>query len=313
MDIPEVVATFLRELDALRIPELGINPLSPEESARQSAQLAKMSPFAKHLGLIVLDDANDSNPYCYVSRGLATGMVLHHDHEGDVLVRFPDLASFGDELRKLAVRGDHIDELRFAERLRLPDQAALRAELRERIAANDKWSEPFVRVFLPLLDPADVETLELAVSARDFYIREAAGHVMARAPLPAHLPLAQRLVVDTHRQVRTPARRVLVALKVPLPPPEPKGEYVDDGERPRTALCVSMIELPNGQVRVLIDDLQRQRSEPPFTWTAKRFETHVDVNRGTMYGGQPTDLRQEQDLGGYVLALLERQLRADGG
>jgi hypothetical protein len=313
MDIPEVVATFLRELDALRIPQLGINPLSPEESARQSAQLAKMSLFAKHMGLIVLDDANDSNPFCYVSRGLATGMVLHHDHEGDVLVRFPDLASFGDELRKLAVRGDHIDELRFAPRLRLTDQAALRAELRERLAANDKWTEPFARVFLPLLDPADVETLELAVSADDFYIREAAGHAMARAPLPAHLPLAQRLMADPQAQVRTPARRVLVALKVPLPAPEPDTAYVDDGQRPRTALCVSMLELPDGQVRVVIDDLQRQRTEPPFTWTAQRFEVYVDVNRGSMHDGQPTDPRQLADLGGYVLALLERQLRADGG
>jgi hypothetical protein len=218
MHIPDVVASFLLEVEALRTPELGINPLSPEEASQRSDGMAETSTFGELLGLIVLDDANDSNPYCYISRGLGAGMVLHHEHDGTIGIRFPDLASFGEALRNAVARGDDIHELHHPPCTQHSDQAALRAELSARLARGDDDAEPFARVFLPLLDPADVETLELAAAARDFAIRESAAEMMASHPLPEHLPLAARLAIDRYPQVRTPARRALVALKAPLPP-----------------------------------------------------------------------------------------------
>jgi hypothetical protein len=223
MHIPDVVAAFLLEVEGLRTPELSINPLSPEEASRQSDGMAT-SIFGELLGLIVLDDASDSNPYCYISRGLGTGMVLHHEHDGTIAIRFPDLASFGEALRNAVVRGDDIHDLHHPPCAQHPDQAALRAELSARLTRGDDDAEPFARVFLPLLDPADVETLELAAAARDFAIRESAAEMMASHPLPEHVPLAARLAVDRYQQVRTPARRALAALKAPLPPLDERAQ-----------------------------------------------------------------------------------------
>jgi hypothetical protein len=311
MQIPEVVAAFLREVELLRTPELHINPLSPEEAAQQSTDLAKTSIFGELLGLIVLDDANDSNPYCYISRGLGAGMVVHHEHDGTVAVRYPDLVSFGEALRDAVVGGDDIRDLRPARCKPHPDQAGLRAELRTRLTGKDPDAEPFSRLFLPLLDPSDVETLELAAAAHDFFIRESAGEAMARNPLPQHLPIATRLAVDPHPQVRTPARRVLVMLKAPLPPPTLRRRYEDDGQRPRTALGVSMIDLPEGMVRLVIDDLRRQGSDAPFGWSTKRFVFHLDVDMGALHRGQ-LDMQRLVDVGINVLGLLSRQRREDG-
>jgi hypothetical protein len=309
MQIPEVVAAFLLEVEALRTPELHINPLSPEEAAQQSDAMAETSIFGELLGLVVLDDANDSNPYCYISRGLGAGMVLHHEHDGTIAIRFPDLASFGEELQSAVARGDDIQDLRHPPRLRHPDQATLRAELRARLTGGDDDAEPFARVFLPLLDPADVETLELASAAEDFAIRESAAEVMVRHPLPEHLPLAARLAVDGYAQVRTPARRVLVALKAPLPPLD-SGPSKEDGQRPRRALGVCMIDLPDGKVRLLFDDLRRQGDAAPFAWSTKRHVTHLDVDLGALQRGQ-LDSARLADVGINVLGLLSRQRRED--
>jgi hypothetical protein len=307
MHIPEVVGAFLREVESLRTPELSINPLSPEQAAQRSAQLATTSLFGELLGLIVLDDAGDSNPYCYISRGLGVGMVLHHEHDGTVAIRFPDLASFGESLRNAVVLGHDIGELRGPPLPPHPDQVALRAELRARLTGDDPDAELFARVFLPLLDPADLETLELAAAAHDFLIRESAAEAMARHPLPVHLPLATRLAADSYPQVQTPARRVLVELKAPLPPPTLNEA---DGQRPRTALGISMIELPDGKVRLFFDDLRRQGVAAPFAWTTTGFVTQLDVDLGALQRGQ-LDSERLADVGLNVLGLLSRQRREE--
>lgn len=309
MQIPEVVAAFLLEVEALRAPELHINPLSPEEAAQQSDDMTETSIFGELLGLVVLDDAGDSNPYCYISRGPGAGMVLHHEHDGTIGIRFPDLASFGEELRSAVARGDDIHDLRHPPRLRHPDQAALRAELRARLTGGDDDAEPFARVFLPLLDPADVETLELATAADDFAIRESAAEVMARHPLPEHVALATRLALDGYAQVRTPARRALVALKAPLPPVA-VGPSRDDGQRPRMALGVCMLDLPDGKVRLLFDDLRRQGDAAPFAWSTKGHVMHLDVDLGALQRGQLGSERLA-DIGINVLGLLGRQRREE--
>jgi hypothetical protein len=271
--------------------------------------MAKTS-FGELLGLIVLDDANDSNPYCYISRGPGTGMVLHHEHDGTIAIRYPDLSSFGEALREAVVCADDIRDLRHPPCQPHPDQAGLRAELRTRLTGQDPDAEPFARLFLPLLDPADVETLELAAAAHDFFIRESAGEAMARNPLPQHLALAARLAVDPHPQVQRPARRVLVALQAPLPPPTLRRRYEDDGQRPRVALGVSMIDLPEGMVRLVIDDLRRQGSDAPFGWSTKRFVFHLDVDMGALHRGQ-LDTQRLVDVGINVLGLLNRQRQED--
>ncbi len=62
MLLPTEVQEFLARTAVLRAPDRGINPLTPEQAIHESSAMQEIE-VCEELGLIVLNDAQDSNPY----------------------------------------------------------------------------------------------------------------------------------------------------------------------------------------------------------------------------------------------------------
>jgi hypothetical protein len=275
MNVPEEVAAFLREIADVRDEKLSINPLSPEASAKASEQWAEVT-LAGSLGFVVLEDANNSDPYGYVTRGPGAGMVMHLAHDGIIKFAFPDLASFGAALRRAVANRTDIEDLRHATLPPLADQAALVAALRgwlEIDATSNKRksradeAEFSIALYLPLLDPEDIDTLRAVALDSNFLMREAAADFMEANPRPAHIPVAEHLAVDNYAQVARPARRALDALGVAQPPLTPKQEDVIPlPDRGPIGGVLSVVDRPGGAARLTFDFARREGDGPASVW-----------------------------------------------
>jgi hypothetical protein len=211
-ELPEEVAAFLIEAGALRDPARRINPLTPRESVEHTERYRRI-PVVDALGLIVLDDANDSNPYCFVDEGTARGMVLHLSHDSGPRFRYQNLDEFLSAIRQARSLGLGIDLLPHPALSPHPDQAAIRRILTSQVDAADDDAASTFALFVVRLDPGDIETLELSAKSPDFFIREAVARFLADTEGPAHHALATQLSRDEHPQVSSSAGRALAALK----------------------------------------------------------------------------------------------------
>ncbi len=103
MRIPSEVDTFLRRVSALRNPALGIEPLTPDEALRATADLWRISAVSRgdllpeEMGFIVLTAGHD--PYGFGTRGAAAGRVIWYPHDATAEVAFPSLDAFASALR----------------------------------------------------------------------------------------------------------------------------------------------------------------------------------------------------------------------
>ncbi len=208
LELPKDVVEFLSAAALVRTPALRINPLSLEQCIARSTRFREI-PVGAELGLVVLDDADDSNPYCLITRGPASGMVVHFSHDSEPTLAFPDLATFLHSLRA-AVRGnrsiDHLGRHRFSP---LPNQTALRSTLHALLESDDDDAPLVLAILFPLLDPDERDTVLLAASNIDFLIREIAALFVEAHPAAHFREVAQALSEDSYPQVAGPARRAL--------------------------------------------------------------------------------------------------------
>ena len=188
--------------------------MSIEQCIADSTRIREI-PIAAELGLVVPDDANDSNPYCLITRGPASGMVVHFSHDPEPTLAFPDLAAFLHSLRA-AVRDhrniDHLERPRFSP---LPNQPALRSTLHALLKSDDDDAPVVVAILFPLLDPDERDTVLLAGSHIDFLIREVAALFVEAHPAVHFRQLAQALSEDSYPQVAGPAIRALQLIADP--------------------------------------------------------------------------------------------------
>jgi hypothetical protein len=80
-------------------PHLQINCLSFAEAKEYSRKMREIS-VANLLGLWILDDANDSNPYAYVSKGACASMIIHFSHDPEPAMAFSSLSKFLDAMHE---------------------------------------------------------------------------------------------------------------------------------------------------------------------------------------------------------------------
>ena len=208
LELPEHVVEFLSAAASVRTPALRINPLSLEQCIAQSMRLREI-PIAAELGLVVLDDANDSNPYCLITRGPASGMVVHFSHDPEPSLAFPDLATFLSSMRAAVHDNRSIDHLERHQFSPPPNQPALRSTLHALLESDDDDASLAVAILFPLLDPGDRDTVLLAGSHVDFLIREVAALFVEAHPAAHFRQVAQALANDSYPQVAGPARRAL--------------------------------------------------------------------------------------------------------
>ena len=214
LELPKEVVEFLSAAARVRTPALRINPLSLEQCIAESTRFREI-PIVAELGLIVLDEADDSNPYCLITRGPASGMVVHFSHDPEPALAFPDLATFLNAL-SAAVRDhrniDHLERHRFSP---LANQPALRSTLQGLLESDDKDAPLLVAILFPLLDPDERETVRLAGSNPDFFIREVAARFVEAHPAAHFRETALALSEDSYPQVADPARRALQLIAGP--------------------------------------------------------------------------------------------------
>ena len=108
--VPEDLLLYLESGHFIKSNETRINCLSFEESKDYSAAMNSI-PEYQSLGLWVLDDANDSNPYCYVTKGSCKGAIIHFRHDDEQTIKFSCLQNFLSALKKAVQSGTDIDDI----------------------------------------------------------------------------------------------------------------------------------------------------------------------------------------------------------
>jgi len=213
---PAELWAYFREAPTLVADDLGIHPLTAAESLAYSRALHKFA-LGERLGLVVLDDANDSNPFCLVTKGLLRGSVLHLVHDDAPHVRFDSLAAFRRSLVEARDQGLHIDDLPVPPLQPFGDQPALANLLAELSREAGDWAVEQLCLHVPLLVPQDPVLLARLATHKDLFVREAVAELLVERPRRGLEAIAQRLAADSYRQIADPARRALERMRA-LPP-----------------------------------------------------------------------------------------------
>lgn len=187
-------------------PDSRVHLLPFGEARAYSLDMNSVPVFGR-LGLWILDDANDSNPYAYISRGPCAGMVMHASHDGDARIAFASLAAFLAALRVVGEAGEDIDALPHEE-LHL----SLDAEF-EQLAREDSEDAVFLICTYLRASTALREAAQAALLGYgDFYVREALAAHIAHHPHAHYLAAAQVLAGDGHPQVAGAGKKAVGAL-----------------------------------------------------------------------------------------------------
>jgi hypothetical protein len=197
------VLSLLRRRDEINDDELSIHLLDEHQTA---ARLHSKSVWGR-LGLVTLDDAEDSNPYVLITRGVCAGMVAHYFHDPEPQVEFATLQAFEAFLRDLRERRVPLNaEDRTPTEHR--DQAALAGALLELACADDDADAGWLICFyLGVLRRDDRNVLTVLAAHQDFFVREAAAEALGRIQTSNAADLLNMLASDVHPQVVSAARR----------------------------------------------------------------------------------------------------------
>ncbi|MGC1272467.1 MAG: hypothetical protein WBC44_02080 [Planctomycetaceae bacterium] len=207
----DLVAHFSRN-DLPQAPDLGIKVLPLEKSLEYTRAIHHHVVVGKLLGLVVLDDSNNSNPFCYITKGLLRGCILHLSHDDDTCVAFRSLETFMNAMSEAVLRQQGIDEIRDDRPFLLDDQEGLATRL-EGLLAGDNDNDSEALILIPLLDTSRLKLMRSLVISPDFYVREAAAQQIAAWPNVDLLAAAEALIDDDYPQVARPARQAVAAIR----------------------------------------------------------------------------------------------------
>lgn len=191
-------------------PASRINCL-PFAKAREYSEALRGISVVDRLGLWVLDDANDSNPFGYISKGPCAGMIIHFSHDPEPEIAFANLGSFLAAVQSAGRCGIDIDKIA-AEPTRIP----LDGDLRELTSENTDDATFLLCAYLPVADGVSVATKESLAAHEDFFVREAFATFLARFPSSEDLAIAERLAADGHPQVARPGKSALSAVRAKI-------------------------------------------------------------------------------------------------
>ncbi len=201
--LPTEVLSLLRRRDAINDAELGIHLLDEHQAL---ARLDASSVWGR-LGLVTLDDAEDSNPYVLITRGICAGMVAHFFHDPEPQVEFVNLQEFEDFLHDLRRRRVPLNREDRSPTVH-PDQMALSGALIELACADEDSDASWLICFYASLLRSDHRhVLKTLATHDDFFVREAAAEALGRIDTPEAPDLLKRLADDGHPQVASEARR----------------------------------------------------------------------------------------------------------
>lgn len=155
-------------------------------------------------GLVALGNANDSNPYCLITRGVAAGMVMHFFHDDQPMIEFDGLPAFERFLRDL--RNGAPGERQVPVH---PRQAELSAAIEDLRRYEDDGAASIMLVYLPMLAGDHWRLLHALCEHESVFVRQAVIELIARGRVTGSGDLLQILVADVDALVRNAARRAL--------------------------------------------------------------------------------------------------------
>lgn len=205
---PDELWDFYREAPSLVCAELEIHPLS-EAASREYSRAIQRFDLGQRLGLIALDDANDSNPFCLVTKGLLRGAVLHLSHDDGVKVCFASLAEFRRSLAAALAQGLMIDELPQQPLEPLADQRGLSRLLVALCEQGPESAGEQLCLHVPLLDTGRIRDVERLARYPDLHVREAVARLLEQRPNRSLEHVARLLAADRMPQVAREAKRAL--------------------------------------------------------------------------------------------------------
>jgi hypothetical protein len=188
-------------------PDLRINCLSFAK-AREFSQSMRRIPMVDRLGLWMLDDANDSNPFAYISKGPCSGMIIHFSHDPEPRIAFSSLSRFLAVLNDAGARRLDIDEI-------TPDSIDIPLDQIVRELAMEVTEDAMFLIctYLPVTAFLEKVTKECLASHDDFFVRESLAVFIARRPSAEDVGLAEQLAADKHSQVARAGKTAVAATK----------------------------------------------------------------------------------------------------
>ena len=190
--------------------ELSINILRLPSAIEYTAGIHRHTILGVPFGLVALEDANNSNPYCYVTKGPTRGSVMYLCHDGDSRIAFSSLRDFMAAIETAITNRTWIDDLPRDETLAGLDRIAIVGHA-TRLAEADGAAEE-ICVLVPLIPTTEVGLMNILSQHTDFFVREAVAERLAANPNVALLAAAERLAADQHPQVARPGKRALSAV-----------------------------------------------------------------------------------------------------
>ncbi|MEM8930764.1 MAG: hypothetical protein AAGE94_06290 [Acidobacteriota bacterium] len=195
-DAPEELGELYDSMTLPQYPESRIQCLGFPRALESTMALAEWL-IPDELGLWVLDDANDSNPFCYITKGPCRGAILHFRHDDAATVAFPSLESWLTALHAAGRDEIDIDEMPRPEAPTF-ECAAL---IRQRLPDDTEENETLVCLYLSCSGPLPDDLVAALARHESFYIRESLAEWLVRHPAEQHLGLAEALAADGYRQV----------------------------------------------------------------------------------------------------------------
>jgi hypothetical protein len=188
-------------------PRSRINCL-PFNQAKECSQKMRGISVVNTLGLWILDDANDSNPFAYISKGPCASMVIHFSHDPEPEIAFSSLRNYLVAMHNAGARGVDIDDIPNE-----PISISVDSAIREFAAQGTDDATFLLTTYLPVAAALQKETKDRLISHDDFYVREAFAAYLAGKGSVEDEMLANTLAFDTHSQVARAGRAAVNAIK----------------------------------------------------------------------------------------------------
>jgi hypothetical protein len=209
-DPPDDLVSHFAASSLPNAPNLFINLLNLDDSLDYTSGIQDTF-IGEPLGLVVLDDANNSNPFCYVTRGPARGLILHLKHDDASAFAFSSLSRFLDAIGNAIETHLTIDGLVFDTDFPSVAQPELAAYLQNQ-SEHDGVAEVICIMITLLHEPRPALADSLAAHD-DFYVRESLADFIALNPSETLLSAATMLSSDSHAQVARPGKRALDVIR----------------------------------------------------------------------------------------------------
>ncbi len=211
--MPAEVLDFFERTQSLNDPDLGIHILDAQKSLTYSQAFKNFSPTAE-LELVALDDADDSNPHCYIGNGPAAGMVLHYRHDDAPEIRYSSLDVFRSVLEHLVETGTALWEIAEETRKPIDPIPGLASTMRDLLTHCDAdHAEWLLCLYLPHTPLEESGLADQLASHASYFVREALAGAIAEHAHPQLLDAAQKLSADKNPQVARPGKKALGAVR----------------------------------------------------------------------------------------------------